>query len=399
MLALALAALFLASIPALLFFWNLFFYRRTLEPAAQVDKAVSVLIPARNEEKSIGRAIKSVLESRDVDFELIVLDDDSEDNTASIVRESAERDSRVRLISGQPLPAGWCGKQHACAQLARAAKHPYLVFLDADVRLAPSALRRMVAFMDRSGVDLASGVPFQETRTFLERLLIPLIHFVLLGFLPMIGMRRSRHPAYSAGCGQLFIARRESYERMGGHEAVKRSLHDGITLPRAFRLHGMSTDLFDATDLASCRMYHSASGVWHGLAKNAHEGLAAPHVILPMTMLLFCGQILPLLLLLTFALSTMASVVCSIAVTLLYLSRLIGVLRFRQPIGSALLHPLGVALLLSIQWYAIIRQLFSAPPTWKGRSYPVPSYLGLRWKAQEAPIVEANNEQPTRSLL
>src|SRR5690606_21074414 len=143
----------------------------------------------------------------------------------------------VRLAPAPPLPAGWCGKQHACHVLASLARHPLLVFIDADVRLAPDALERIAAFMGerapgraregrtRTPPSLASGVPRQELGTFSERLLIPLIHFILLGFLPMPVMRRTRWPAMSAGCGQLFIARRDAYFAAGGHASIRATLH------------------------------------------------------------------------------------------------------------------------------------------------------------------------------
>ena len=227
-----------------------------------------------------------------------MLDDHSDDRTAAIVEELAEADDRVRLVSAPELPAGWCGKQHACWVLAREARHPLLVFLDADVRLAPDALARMAAFLSASGADLASGIPRQETGTLLEKLEIPLIHFILLGFLPIRRMRKSRRPSFSAGCGQLFIARADAYHQCGGHGAIRETFHDGIRLPRAFRAAGFKTDLFDATDLATCRMYRNAREVWYGLAKNAGEALAAPGMIVPMSLILLGGQVLPLVLLL-----------------------------------------------------------------------------------------------------
>ena len=141
----------------------------------------------------------------------------------------------------------------------------------------------MAAFVETTGADLASGIPHQETVSLLEKLVIPLIHFILLGFLPIRRMRRSRRPSFAAGCGQLFIARAEAYHRCGGHAAIRDTLHDGIKLPRAFRAAGFKTDLFDATDLATCRMYRTAREVWLGLAKNAGEALAAPAMIVPMT--------------------------------------------------------------------------------------------------------------------
>jgi len=407
---LALISLVLAAIPCGLFLTNLAFYRRTgrlslapgfsqvnahvnvaenrssafssvrrdytgLKSGANenlIQEAVSVLIPARNEEKNIRATLESVLANRGVKYEVIVLDDHSTDRTAEIVREFAEQDSRVRLEYAPPLPSGWCGKQHACHVLARQAHDSWLVFMDADVRLAPDALCRMAAFMIASDrqVALSSGVPRQELDTFSERLLIPLIHFVLLGYLPMFMMRWTRRPEFSAGCGQLFIARADAYHQVGGHMQIRATLHDGVKLPRAFRRAGFKTDLFDATDIATCRMYHTNAETWRGLGKNATEGLAAPVTILPMSALLFGGQVLPFVLLaLAPWLSATAIAWATAAGALAYLPRLIAVRRFKQTVGTALLHPLGVTALLAIQWLALFRSVRGSPSEWKGRSY------------------------------
>ena len=366
----ALVALVLAAVPCGLFLLNLLVYRRLSPQTAESVEPISLLIPARNEEKNIGTTLAAVLANRGVNCEVIVLDDHSTDSTASIVSEFARRDPRVRLESAPPLPAGWCGKQHACHVLARLARHPLLVFIDADVRLAPNALARMGGFMARSSIALASGVPRQELGTSSERLLLPLIHFVLLGFLPMHAMRRTRWPSMSAGCGQLFIARRDAYEQCGGHAMLRNSLHDGIKLPRAFRRAGFHTDLFDATDIATCRMYQSNAETWRGLGKNATEGLAAPGTIVPMTALLLGGQVLPLVMC-AFAplLSTFGLISALVATALAFLPRLVAVGLFRQSLGSALLHPLGVLALLAIQWHALGRHVLGFPMEWKGRSY------------------------------
>lgn len=367
---LVIAATLCALIPALLFLRNL---RRFSPPPAPGSSrpAVSVLIPARNEERSIRDSVAAVLRSEGVDLEVVVLDDHSGDRTAEIVIEIAREDPRVRLETAPPLPAGWCGKQHACHALSRLARHPYLVFLDADVRLAPDCLARSVAFLERSGAGLASGFPRQETVTFLERLLLPLIHFVLLGFLPLGRMRRRLHPSYGAGCGQLFVTRREAYDRSGGHAAIRASLHDGISLPRAFRRAGIATDLFDATEIAVCRMYHDAEEVWRGLAKNATEGVASPGKILPVTALLTAGQVLPFLLLIPFGWAAVPAVLAS------WLPRWIAFRRFRQPLDGALLHPIGIFVFLAVQWYALGRQLLGLPAGWKGRAYSHTDEHGL----------------------
>jgi hypothetical protein len=363
----------LALIPALLFLRNLRLY--VPPPAAaepQQAPAVSLLIPARNEEAGIGAAVEAAVRSEGVELEVVVLDDQSEDATAEIVAAIAERDGRVRLESAPPLPPGWCGKQHACWILAQRASHPILAFIDADVRLHPAGLRRAAAFLQKSKADLVSGVPLQETGTLLEKLLIPLIHFILLGFLPMGRMRNSRQPAYGAGCGQLFVARGEAYRQSGGHRVIRQSLHDGVRLPRAFRAAGLSTDLFDATDVASCRMYRNANEVWSGLAKNAVEGLASPKTIVPATIMLGGGQVMPMVLCVLGAINLIspAALITSIAACVLaYVPRLAAVIRFRQSLWGAVLHPVGVWLFLLIQWYALIRWSLGRPASWRGRSY------------------------------
>jgi glycosyltransferase involved in cell wall biosynthesis len=379
---LALVAVVLAAIPAMMFLWNL---PQLKAPGGRVEGAlppVSILIPARNESANLRGALSAVLSNRGAEFEVIVLDDHSEDDTAAIVREFMTVDTRVRLETAPPLPTGWCGKQHACHVLARHARHPLLLFVDADVRLAPDALTRLCACMSTEGVvnrksqilnppALASGVPRQYTDTFLEKLLIPLIHFVLLGFLPMWRMRHCAKPAYGAGCGQLFVARADAYHAVGGHAAIRDSLHDGLKLPRAFRRAGYRTDLFDATDVASCRMYHTGAEVVAGLLKNAHEGLATPAQIGPWTMLLLGGHILPWLLLAASPwIYGRAVLLASLAVALSLLPRLLAAWRFKQSWLGAALHPFGVAVFLGIQWMAFIRSFQRRPATWKGRSYP-----------------------------
>ena len=163
-----------------------------------------------------------------------MLDDGSTDRTAEIVRGFAAQDARVRLRSSPPLPGGWNGKQHACYALAAAARFNILCFLDADVRLAPEALACMSAFLRRSGSDLVSGFPRQETESPLECLLLPLIHFVLLSYLPLAGMRALPAPGFAVGCGQFLMVRRDAYRKTGGHSQIRTTMHDGLLLPHSF---------------------------------------------------------------------------------------------------------------------------------------------------------------------
>lgn len=377
--------LLFAAVPAVMFVVNLRQYRAP-GSAAPTALRVAVLIPARNEEQNIGACVESILSSRDAEFEVLVLDDGSTDRTAEIVREMALHDARVTLIATHSLPTGWNGKQHACWLLAQETTAPLLLFLDADVRLMPDTLARCVAEMQWRRVALLSGFPRQITVGWMEQMLLPLIHFVLLGFLPLGRMRATTKPAYAAGCGQFFLADREAYFASGGHAAIRETRHDGLRLPELFRRHGFRTDLVDLTQLAEVRMYDSASAVWMGLAKNATEGLGAPARIVPLTMLLLLGQVLPVMmaaLWLAFCVSNVVigatfddarmawvvSVLLGLAVIATYLPRLLAVRRFKQSRWSALLHPLGIILLLAVQWYALTKQVLGRPVGWRARSY------------------------------
>jgi hypothetical protein len=356
-------ALALAALPLALTCDNLRRYRKPA-PAA-VRPRMSVLIPARNEEANIAAAVAAVLANAGAELDLIVMDDGSTDRTPDIL--AAIADPRLRVARGGTLPAGWSGKQHACARLAELARHDLLVFVDADVRLAPDALIRMAGFMERNDVALASGFPREITLGWSEILLLPLIHFLLLGFLPMARMQVAKSVGLGAGCGQLMIARAAAYRGAGGHASIRASMHDGLMLPRTFRRAGFMTGLFDATDLASCRMYSSAAQVWEGLTKNATEGMAKPFALPVWTVILAGGAILPWALLVARGASPIVLAACCCGL----LTRLILAARFHQSFVGALLHPVGVAALLLVQWTALLRAALGRKATWRGRAYTV----------------------------
>jgi cellulose synthase/poly-beta-1,6-N-acetylglucosamine synthase-like glycosyltransferase len=158
---LSVLALAMAAGPLLLALLNLRVY--VAPPLASGTPAVSVLIPARNEEANIAAACAAVLENAGVRLELIVLDDHSTDRTRDVL--AGIGDPRLRIETAPALPAGWSGKQHACWHLAGLASHELMVFVDADVRLEPDALSRMAGFMQCNDVGLASGFPHQIVRS------------------------------------------------------------------------------------------------------------------------------------------------------------------------------------------------------------------------------------------
>ena len=398
---LAIAALVLTSFPAAMFLVNLRLFQclrtetsginrwcpgfsRTIHrarcteaeqqpivtPATSSTPRVSVLIPARDEASGIGDCLRAALSSENVAVEVIVLDDDSSDATAEIVTEFVNRDRRVRLIHGKPLPPGWNGKQHACWQLAGAATSERLVFIDADVRLAPDALWRLMLYQDQTDVGLLSAFPHQITGTWLEKWLIPMMHFILLCYLPFARMRSHGDASLAAGCGQLFLSTRDAYRKAGTHEGIKQTRHDGVKLPRAYRSKGIMTDVVDGTELATCRMYRGAAEVVRGLLKNASEGIANPRLIVVFTVLLLGCSVLPLVALAVSVaeMTPIAIAISTLAVVLAHVPRFVAAARLRQSWFGALCHAPATLLFVVLQWVALANHLVGRQVAWRGRT-------------------------------
>lgn len=373
-LALSIAALCLSAIPAVMFLVNLPLFRSIADtnhrsPTAETS-TISVLIPARDEAGGIGQCVRNVLESTQVELEVVVLNDHSTDETASIVTQIAQEDRRVRLVHGAELPEGWNGKQHACKQLADAAAYDTFVFLDADVRLSNDALDQLNLYRQKTDVGLLSAFPNQLTGTWLEKWLIPMMHYVLLGFLPFARMRSHDDASLAAGCGQLFLTTRQAYLAAGTHEAIKSSRHDGIKLPRAYRTAGMMTDVVDGTELATCRMYVSSREVVRGVLKNAIEGIANPRLILVFTVLLLGASLLPMIAMAVAMInrSAVGAIVSLVAIAVSHLPRFVAAKKLKQSWWGAVCHVPATVTFLVLQWVALVNYLLGRQIAWRGRS-------------------------------
>lgn len=368
-----LIGLALAALPAMMYLRNSPQFRG-INDLDSVDlpprPAVSVLIPARNEADGIEAAIDAALDSRFVDVEVVVLDDHSTDATPDILQRKSQTDWRVRFAPSQPLPDPWNGKQYACRQLADLATHDLFVFLDADVRLSPDGLSRLIAYRNQHHIDLLSAFPRQETGTWLEKAIIPMMHYILLGYLPIDRMRASTEPAYASGCGQLFLTDRTSYHTAGTHEAIAQSRHDGLKLPRAYRTVGLMTDVVDGTDLASCRMYVSATEVIRGVLKNAIEGIAHPRLIVVFSVLLLGAVALPVVTLLIAWVQSRPgpAMVSVIAIVLGNLPRVLAMTQMKQSGWGAIMHIPATLFFVALQWVALANHLTGRSVAWRGRT-------------------------------
>jgi len=332
---------------------------------------VSVLVPARNEAGRIAPTIAAILASRGVDLELCVLDDGSTDGTGDVVREASGGDVRLRVLEGRALPEGWLGKPHACAQLADAARGDVLVFVDADVVLAPDGLARTVAALAEGPFDLTCPYPRQEAEGPGPRLVQPLLQWTWLTFLPLGLAARRPRPSLVAANGQLLACRRADYERAGGHAAVADAVLEDLELGRAFVRAGMTAGVVDGTDVATCRMYDSWSELREGYAKSLWAAAGSPTrsaALLALLLWLFVAPPVAALAGLTRGRPRLAAL-GSLGYAAGVASRAVAAGRTGGRRRDALWHPVSV---LALGWITArsLRRRAQGTLTWRGRTLP-----------------------------
>ena len=348
-----------------------------------------VLIPARNEAENIGGCLNELLaqpeRAASLPFTLLVLDDASEDGTDAIVRDIAARDSRVHLLHGKPIEAGWAGKVWACTQLGQEALDrgaDWLLFLDADTRAKPELLSASLAHAQETQAGMVSTFPYQVTGTFWERVVLPMLHFLIITFLPIRMVWESKFPQLVAACGQFELFSAAAYRAVGGHGSIPRSFHDGLQLARHIKASGRTVRLCDASALISCRMYAGGKAVWNGFTRNAYEGLGGIAPLIVMSGLQTVLFLLPFVFwgvgigywaldvrppFLLFSFSSFLPLLWA-QILLILLIRTMQARRFGHG-SSVWLHPLSIAVLVVIQWASFWKTLRKSHVAWKGRTY------------------------------
>lgn len=336
-------------------------------PGGVASGRVSVLIPARNEERNIGACVRSVLASRHPVHEVLVYDDGSTDGTRAVLDGIA--DPRLRVLDGVPLPAGWVGKPHACHRLAEAATGDQLLFLDADVVLAPDGIERLAEVTGRWGAGLAFAVPRQLTGSPVEHLVLPLLHLTYTSWLWLPLIPLSSRASLLAANGQVVWVGREALARLGGFAAVRTDVVDDMALGRAAKRAGLRVLFVDGAEVASCRMYQSAAEVWRGFSKNVYEGLGSPLGLGVAIGLYLATFVAPFGLAAAALLEPAWAWPAAVGVGANLAQRLLLAVRYRHHPLSVLLHPVAVLGLVAIalnSW----RWTRSGAVSWAGRTYP-----------------------------
>ena len=301
-----------------------------------IHEKVSVLIPMRNEEINVAEVIACVQASTGLsDWEFAVLDDFSTDSTF-------EKLSRlhVKILKGRELPTGWLGKNWACWQLAQQSKGEYLVFLDADVRLHPTAIASSITKMNDYGWDFISPYPRQIARTFLEHLFQPLLQWSWLASVPLRLAERLRINSMTIANGQFMILKREAYFKIAGHETIRGEVLDDLRLARTLISHGYRGGVAEASEVSECRMYDNATDLVNGYTKSLWNAFGGSLGTIFSVVLLAITQILP------FFLALSGYAVGWLAYAITALSHGIAAARTKSSPANIFLHPISASLLI-----------------------------------------------------
>ncbi len=358
---------------ALLMGQNHLDYRRPRRSVAEErDTAaprVSVLVPARNEIENIADCLAGLLRQDYPNLEILVLDDGSTDGSTEAVLELAAGDPRLRLARGQALPDGWAGKAHACWQAAQHADGEWLLFVDADTRHAPALVSAAVSAARERRADLVSTFPRQIAKSLGEALTAPMIYWVLFVLLPIRTVSNRRSAAFTAACGQFLLVRREAYFAVGGHQAIRGSLHDGLHLARLFKRRGLRVALVDLSEEISCRMYRGWRECWLGFSRNAFQAVGSLPILMLLTGVQGAFFLAPFLFLGAAAVLGWPAWSGLVLFQVLLLLLLQATLRdrFHYPWTTVILFPLALGVLLAIQWRSWWVTVRGTTLVWKER--------------------------------
>lgn len=361
-------------------------FQKPAEPDPRRKKwpLVSVLIPARNEESRIKPCLESLLKQDYPAYEILVLDDRSTDGTFNLVKDLAKHNpfdspkgkrgslragSHLKILKGRELPGGWVGKPWACFQLSKKARGEWLFFTDADTWHRPEMLKRTVQMAEKKKADTLTLFTRQVTKTWMEALVIPVMAYTLLAFLPARWSLRknSFFNRFAGVSGQFVFIKRKVYQAFGGHETVKNEIVEDLNFGKQVVRNGYRLVYGDGSDFSFCRMYTNAGEVWHGFSKNFFPAVAfSPLYFLNAVIVLILDGVLPFA---AIALGPgfplfwpgLALALVSVGV------RWLQAVRYGFHKGSVFFHPLGCLLFAligfnSLQWY-----WWRGHGYWKGR--------------------------------
>lgn len=333
---------------------------------------ISICVPARNEERDVEICLRSLLEQDYPQFEVIAVDDNSDDRTAAIIVSLASNYPRLSFVRGAALPAGWLGKPYALHQAYREARGEYLLFTDADPVFQPTALTSAVYCMQTKGLDILTLMPGARFGSFWERAVQPVI-FGFIGALTRFRKVNSREYPDAMGIGAFIMFKRSAYEKIGGHERVRQEIVEDIALAKCAKKEGFNLLVADGKSVFSIRMYHSLREIWEGWRKNMFVAMKQSVVRTLYYVFIILSFVLTPWLIFFYNLMAGRQFLLSFAALLLVLITGIHLCEeLRLEKRNVLLFPLGAIMMSVVMLNSMLQILLKGRAEWRGRHYPLP---------------------------
>ncbi len=331
--------------------------------------SVSIVIAARNEERGIEPALRSVLRQQGERIEVVAVDDRSDDATGAILDRMAAEDGRLRVVHVAELPAGWLGKNHALWLGAAAARGELLLFTDADVVMKPDTVLRAAGYMERERLDHLTAAP----RVVMPGVLLQtfgVVFTIMFSFFTRPWKARDPRSGAHIGIGAFNLVRADTYRRIGTHRAIAMRPDDDLKLGKLVKKNGGAQDFVVGAELISVEWYHSVRETVRGLRKN---GFAGVDYRLSLVIAATLGQ-------LVFFMWPFAAVwvtdgwtraLYGVAITILLLMYAGSAAAQGSPVWHGVLFPLASAMFIYVVWNATLYALVNRGIEWRGTHYPL----------------------------
>lgn len=346
-----------------------------LPPPARLPR-VTVLIPARNEERNLRTCLDAVRALEWPDLQILLIDDRSTDATPRIAAEAAVADPRITVLGGTDLPEGWMGKSWALHQAVARASGEWLLLLDADVTVHPKALSQAFAYAAAEKAAMFSGYGTLVLGTFWEKVIMPVIGGMIVGGNPLREVNDPEHSRVVCN-GQFILISRAAYDAIGGHAAIRAEIIDDVAMAREAKAKKLGYRMVFCRELFSTRMYTGFGEIWRGWRKNIYAGLQyRPYIAFGVVAFVWVTAVIPVIAAFARGYARMDRsnedplfMTAAAATALMFAYRLYSARIFEQPRGLFWTHPLGAVLVSGIFLDSALRGLFGRTVDWKGRAY------------------------------
>ncbi len=331
---------------------------------------VSTVVPARNEERNIGRCAQGITGQDYPNLEMIFVDDDSTDDTPNILRRYSAQDPRVKVVHTRGKPVDWNGKQWACYSGAQAAAGNWLCFMDADTYAEPFLISRTLAFVLAKDIDMLTLQPWYEMRGLWERIVLPagLPHLLLV--YPPHRVNNPDDPLSMAN-GQFILIKHEVYNAVGGHQGVKDRMMDDYSLAENVKRAGYHIFVADGAEVLRVRLYTNLREIWAGALKAAVQISGGWLISFIGLVGNFLINVLPVFVLGWAVIARDWPVALAMGAAVLFQLFYYSTLRvagFRTPPWTSITYPIGGLIVTAILLDGMIRLALGGDILWKGRS-------------------------------